>query len=444
MGKQSFFSNKKNKLIEQAKRPVNWFGKTSLRNKAIVIIAILLVGFFINRNIQAANTKPQYITQPVERADIIEIVSETGNVDTSGRVDVFSTSTGIIEEIYVNNGDPVEINQNLFKVRSTATDQEKAATYASYQNAVSAQKTSEQNKQSLDATMWTAQKTLLDARETKRIKDENKDDYEDLEEQSIDAAHVQAEKNFTAAEQKYKEADVAIAAAKAQVNSTWLSYQATQNVIVAAPSSGTVSNMSYKIGDKVSGSPGGSGLGGASATVAITSQTSGGTPVLTIANLQEYSIKIALNEVDVPKVRQGQKATVTIDAFQDIDFQGNVTHVDGIGTNNAGVVTYNILVTIINPDPGIRPGMTANVDVQVDRADDVLTVPNSAIKPYKGGKAVQIIDTKTNEPVYIPVKLGVKGNEKTEILEGVEEGMNVITSLQNGQLERSGSTLLGG
>ncbi|HSH52118.1 MAG TPA: hypothetical protein VK982_10395, partial [Bacteroidales bacterium] len=104
--------------------------RIALRNKILVIGVILLGGFLTIRRMQAANATPQYITEPVERADIIEVVSETGSIDSSGRADVFSTSTGIIEEIYVDTGDSVAINQNLFKVRSTATDQEKAASWA--------------------------------------------------------------------------------------------------------------------------------------------------------------------------------------------------------------------------------------------------------------------------------------------------------------------------
>lgn len=423
--------DKVKKLIEQAKRPINWFRKTSIRNKIIVVIVLIVIGFFIYANLQNANQQPQYITQPVERADIVEIVSETGNVDSSGRVDVFSTSTGVIEEIYVNNGDQVSINQHLFKVRSTATDQEKATAYSTYQNAVSAQKTAEQNKLSLDATMWTAQKTLLDAREAKRLKDENKDDYEDLEEQAIDAAHVQAEKNFTAAELKYKEADVAIAAAKAQVNSAWLSYQATQNVIVKAPSSGTVSNMSYKIGDKVSASTGVSGLAASAA------QPTGASPVLSIANLNDYTVKLALNEVDIPKVKSGQTVELTLDPFPGEKFNGVVTHVDSLGTNNAGVVTYNVVVEITNPKDTIRPAMTANVDIHVDKAENVLTVPNSAVKPYEGKRAVQVIDPETNTAKYIPVETGIKSPERTEIKSGVDEGTQVITGAKNEVVETS-------
>lgn len=192
--------NKIKQFLKPAQKPFNWFRTTSLRNKVIVIIGILIVVFIIVRQIGAANPQPQYITQAVERGDVTQIVSETGNVSTSGKADIASSVTGIVEEIYVKNGDLVEVGTQLFKVKSTATEQEKATAWATYQNAVSAQKTAEQSKQGLDATMWTAQKTLLDAREAKRIKDDNKDDYEDLEEQSVDAAYVQAEKNFSAAE----------------------------------------------------------------------------------------------------------------------------------------------------------------------------------------------------------------------------------------------------
>ncbi len=440
MDKHSFSTNKLKQIFKPARKPINWFRETRLRNKIFVVIAVLLVGFFIFRNIQSSNAQPEFITESVSRDTITEIVSETGNVSTGGKVDITSSATGIVEEIYVQNGDPVEVGTELFKVKSTATEQEKATAWAAYQNTFSAQKTAEQNKQTLDATMWTAQKTLLDAREAKRVKDDNKDDYEDLEEQSLDAAHVQAEKNFTAAEQKYKEADVSVNAAKAQVNSAWLAYQATQNAVVKATATGTVANLSISVGDKATAGAGNAGV--SSLALAAAPPPS---PVLSIISGQEsFTVKLSLNEVDVPKVRSGQRAQIFLDAFADKTFDGRISNVDEIGTNNQGVVTYNVYVTILNFDNRIKPAMTANVDIEVDQAKNVLTVPNSAIKPYKGGKAVQIYDVQSKEPKFIPIKIGVRGIDKTEVLEGVAEGVEVITALQNGQVKRSGSTILGG
>lgn len=395
--------NNLKRVLQLAKKPIKGFQKTSLRNKIIIIACILVLSFLLVRQIQTANAEPQYITELAVRDIILEIVSETGNVGSSGKVDVFSTSNGVVEEVYVKNGDKVTVDTGLFKVKSTATEQEKATAYASYQSAAT--------------SLQQAENTL---RDKKAILDKVLDDVKDHDD---DETFEQKQKRTTA-EVASDNAYDTVKSAKAQVSSTGLAYQATQNIIVKAPSSGTIANLSIEIGDKVS----------ASATPALS----------IVSELSNYSVKLSLNEVDVPKVQVGQKASINLDAFPDKPFDGQVTKVDDIGTNAQGVVTYNIFITITNSDSKIKPGMTANVDIEVDKAENVLTVPNSAIKPYKGEKAVQIIDKKTNKPVYVPVKLGVRGIERTEITEGIEEGTQVITALQNGQVKRSGSTVLGG
>lgn len=433
-------------LITLIKKPINWFRATRKRNKVFTIIGILILGGIIAGQILAATAKPPYVTQKVERVDIEQLVSETGNVETAGRVDVESTATGIIEEIYVGNNDSVQIGDTLFRVRSTASDQEKASANATYQNAVSALVTARQTKESLDAAMWAKRQAMLNAKNAKNYKDNNtknpstNSNYTDLEKQSVDDSVVIAEKEFAAAEKKYKEADVAVSAAQAQTTSALLTLQATQDVTVKSPANGTVTNLSYRVGDKVSAGTGGlssaAALGTGGATSALSS-SSGGSSVLTIANLVNYSIKLAINEVDIPKIKTGQSAEVSLDAFPDRNFDGLITHVDAVGTNNQGVVTYNVVIDITDPITAIRPGMTANVDISVDKVKNVLTVSNSAVKPYKGGKAVRIVDPSTKEMKFIPVEIGLKGDDKTEIVKGVSEGQEVITSLTNDQVQRS-------
>ncbi len=413
--------DKLKQFLKPAQKPINWFRKTRLRNKIFVIIAILVIGFFINRNIQSANAKPQYLTQAVEKSNVAQIVSETGNIETAGRVDVYSTSTGIIEEIYADDGTPVEINQNLFKVRSTATDQEKAGAYADYINAQNTLNAAKSKMNSLKAALFNANEEFVNSRGIDNPSDDQK----------ADPVYIQQESTWLQAEADYNNQAGVISAAQASFNKASFAYQATQNLIVKAPSSGTATNLSFKVGDKVS-------AGGASGGGAVATTATGGTPVLTIANLTDYTVKLALNEVDVPKVENGQTAQLTLDAFPGKKFKGKVTHVDSLGTNTAGVITYNIVVEITNPQNSIRPAMTANVDIEVDKANDVLTVPNSAIKPYEGKKAVQVIDPKTKTAKYIPVEVGIKSPERTEIKSGVSEGTQVITGSKNGAVETSG------
>jgi multidrug efflux pump subunit AcrA (membrane-fusion protein) len=431
-------------LITKVKKPFIWFRTTRKRNKVFAIIGVLIVAGIIAGQIQAATAKPPYVTQKVVRGDIEQLVSETGNVQTAGRVDVDSTATGIIEEMYVNNNDTVVIGQDLFKVRSTATDAEKAAAYATYQSAVSAVTTAQQTKDSLDAAMWTSRQGLLDAKNARDYKNNNTKNpstnanYTDLEKQSIDDAVVIAEKSFTAAEKKYKEADVAVVAAQAQLTSAKLSYQATQDVVVKSPTNGTVTNLSYRVGDKVTAGAGStSSLAAASGASAGSLSSSSSSPVLTIANLVNYTIKLAINEVDIPNIKVSQTAEVTLDAFPERKFDGLITHVDSVGTNTQGVITYNVVVDITDPITSIRPGMTANVDISVDKVTNVLTVSNSAVKPYKGGRAVRVYNPSKKDIDYIPVEIGLKGDDKTEIVKGVSEGQEVITSLTNDQVQRS-------
>lgn len=402
--------NKLKKIIQQIQKPVSWFLKTRTRNKTFVIILLLVVTYFVSKQVQNANARPQYLTQTVNRATISQIVSETGNIATANRFDVYSSSTGIIEKIYIKDGEYVKTNQNLFQVRSTATDQEKAAAFATYQSAASAY-----------------QQALNNRRNTQALVDNIHDQLKDHSGNENFAQKA----TRTSSEVANDNASDALKTAESSLKSAEFIYRATQNVIVKAPSSGTIANLAYQVGDKVTANN-------------STITTSTNPPVLTIADLSAYTVKLALNEVDIPKVKNGDSAQLTLDAFPGKTFYGQVIHVDSIGTNTLGVITYNIVVQISNPEDSIRPAMTANVDIEVDKAENVLTVPNSAIKPYEGKKAVQVIDPRTKIAKYIPVEIGIKSPERTEIKSGVDEGTQIITGTKNGTVKPISNSPLGG
>ncbi len=393
--------NKINKLkviLVPPKKVFSWFKKTRIRNKVAIVVLILVAAFFVRNRIISANKKPEYITQKVEINDVEQIVSETGYVNASGVVEIYSSSTGIIEEIYVEDGDTVKTNQNLFKVHSTATAQEKATAYATWQSASSAYNQALNTYRDREAT---AQKVEDDVK--------NHDSDETFSQKAI----------RTTAQAARDSAYDAVQAAEASLRSAEYTYAATQNTIVRATAPGTVANFSFKVGDKVIAGNG----------------TTGGAPILAIGDFSVYTITLELNEVDIPKVAVGQNATFTLDAFPGKKFQGEVLHVDTIGTNTNGVVTYTVIVKIADPENSIRPAMTANVDIIVDKAENTLTVPNSAIKPYQGGKAVQVFDPQTKTPKYVPVEIGIKSPERTQIISGIDEDTEVIIGAKNGVVQ---------
>ena len=263
----------------------------------------------------------------------------------------------------------------------TASEEEKALAYANYQNAISSLKIAQQNKQLADTTMWVKQQALLNAQNTVNYKNDNttnpatKEDYTDLEKQSIDSALVQTQKDFQAAEQKYEEADVAINAALAQVNLTKLDYNET--------------------------------------------------------SLNEPVITADINEVYAPKILIGQEVKIVFDAMKETFLTGQIETMDSIGTAVGGVVTFETKISIDDIPTGIMPNMTALVTIETLRKDDVITVPNGSIISKEGKHYVQEANDK-NQPL-IEVELGTKGLVKTEITKGLVKGDIIVATPKNEQ-----------
>jgi multidrug efflux pump subunit AcrA (membrane-fusion protein) len=108
--------------------------------------------FFIGRS-YFAGKRGDYILSKVGKHSITEIISESGTVTTTSKVNIYSPTNGIVSEVFVANGDKVTEKQKLFSVKSTATQQEKAAVYAAYKAAITALATAENTRRSTIATV---------------------------------------------------------------------------------------------------------------------------------------------------------------------------------------------------------------------------------------------------------------------------------------------------
>jgi len=407
------------KVVSVPQKLLHWFRNLSWKKKTLVIIiAIVLISIIIGQ-ITALTAPPGYTLAKAERKDITEIVSETGNIATNGSVQVYSPTNGVVSEVYVANGDIVSEGQDLLKIESTATEQEQSSAYANYLTASATLNAAKSNLNSLRATMYSEWDDFrnLATNDTYETGDGTARD------QNREAAEFQiAQDSWLAAEAKYKDQQTVVSQASAQVSSTWLLYQATQNATVKATTNGTVANLSAAVGSNV----------------AIQTLTTTPKPILTIANFSTTELILSLSESDIAKVKEGQRAEIDVSAVNDKTYDGIVRRADTVGTNELGVIRYNVYIEITNPDSNLRPGMTADVEVVTNEIKNTLAVPNSSIKPYQGGRAVRIIDKKTKEVTYIPVKIGVRGQENTQILSGINEGQEVVTSLSNEKIQRPG------
>jgi HlyD family secretion protein len=136
---------------------------------------------------------------------------------------------------------------------------------------------------------------------------------------------------------------------------------------IRAPFDGIIGNVTLKTGDS------------AGASTAI------GTLVT-----KQYQSTIVLNEVNVAKVSVGQPVTITFNALPSLVATGTVSDVDSVGTVSQGVVSYNVIVSFSTDDPEVKAGMSINANIITAEADNVVVVPNSAIKTVNGNSYVQV------------------------------------------------------
>ena len=394
--------------MAKVQKPIEWparpimkllvrFNQASWKKKVIIIVAVLILTFFLRGQMEKGRSKISYQTESVKTDTIVHIVSETGEIMTTGKTDVASTIKGIVDEVYVKNGDEVKRGQDLFKVTSTATEQERAKARADYLKAKADLETAKSNQYAYQADMfgkWDEFKELAES-------DEYDEDH--LENRNLSEYHI-PEKEWLAAESKYINQERIVAQAQADLNEMWLAYQATIDGVVKSPASGTIANLSIVSGQHVD----------------INSTA------LVVKSIDEIWVIVAVNENDIATVTNGQQASVSVDALNSKKFIGTVKRVDEIGTVESGIVTYNVYIALSDADNAVKPGMTVQVNIETEKKDNVLVVPNNAIKPYQGGKAIQIIDNKTGQLLYLPVEVGIRGPIKSEIVNGLKEGQEVV------------------
>jgi HlyD family secretion protein len=159
---------------------------------------------------------------------------------------------------------------------------------------------------------------------------------------------------------------------------------------------------------------------------------SSNTTLATLITTQKIA-KINLNEVDVAKVKIGQKATITFDALDDLTVTGKIIEVDTLGTTNQGVVDYGVQISLDTADQTIKPGMTLSVEIITDLKQDVLMVNNSAVKKQGNDYYVKMAADLTNALIQI----GLANDTMTEINSGLSEGDIIVIQTNNSSTKTS-------
>ncbi len=185
-----------------------------------------------------------------------------------------------------------------------------------------------------------------------------------------------------------------------------------------APVDGVVADLNGSIGDDVA-------LGGS------------GKAFLTLTNPESIQVKVGFSEADALRLNVGQNAKITLDSAEDRVFTGTVTSIDQTQTLVSNVVTYYAYVDIVGDTSGVRPGMSASVEVVVAERKGVLSLPTRAVKGSGKTATLRVQEGATNgskAPTDRPAQItvGLRGDERVEILSGLTEGAKVVLQSSSG------------
>jgi len=382
---------------------------------SLIILFVIIIGVVIS--LQTSNKQTGYIFDTAKKTALTEIVSDSGEIISDGKIEVNSPTNGIVTEVFVKNGQTVKEDEQLLSIKSSATVQEQQTAYANYVTAVAQQNTAETLLHTYRSTMYTNWQTYMDLATSSQYES----DHAPKATERTSSEFQIAQEDWLATEKQYIDQQQAVAAAQAQVNAAWTAYQATQTAIVTAPISGIVTNLDVSVGNSVT---------------IPTALHPNATPFLTIVNSPKVEAILYIGQTAIAKVKKGQQVKIHPDPYKDKEYDGTVIQVATLGQDMQGIITYKVTLGFTKSDDLLRPGMTIDGDIITQQLSNVLTVPNTAIVLYKGGKTVRVV--KDKNLVYIPIKVGIVGEERTQILSGITKGQQIVVALTNEKAARPG------
>lgn len=339
----------------------------------VLVVAALVTGFSMGIFPKDEDTQfSDWPTTPVRRVDIGSTVLATGIIKpmVGAEVRVGSRVSGIVKKLYVSVGDRVREGTLLAEIDSTE----------------------------FEARVRQAEADLEVAKANLEFAVLDKDRQNELLAKELVSQNVAdvAARAHEVAEAEVKQAEANLEYARIQLDYTK----------ILAPIPGVVASVSTQEGETVAAS--------------FAAPT-----FVTIIDLNRLEVWAYVDETDIGRIENGQKAVFTVDTYSDLDFEGKVVAVYPSAEIQDNVVNY---VTIIRISKGhgrvLRPEMTTTVTILLEKRENVLAVPNRAIRRERGRKYVYVLEGR--QPVKRWVKIGWKDSDYTEIAEGLEENENVI------------------
>ncbi len=422
--------------------------------------AVLLLGIIVAFTVhQSSKNVVTVQTGKVAREDLATVVSASGEIKPKTYVNIGANAYGKITHLYVKEGDHVKKGQLLAQLENVQSSADVSANQASVQAA-------QTDAIAAEASMKTAEADLLRA---KADYDRNKLDWDRA--QSLFKEGLIAKSDFDSRRNAWATADAGLtqaqarlAQAKAQNDSANRHVgqaRATltrvtdvlQKTTYSAPYDGVITNLPVREGE----------------SVVIGIQNALGSTLMTLADMSVITAEVKVDETDIVNVRLGQPAEVTIDAIPKKVFHGAVSEIgDNAIVRSSGVSTsqqttaseeakdFKVVVTLQDPPLDLRPGLSTTAKITTATRNSVLAIPiqaltirtkaqleqqksssgsvhaagpsPTALKNAKKDDEIQgVFVVRNRKAEFVPVTSGVTGTTDIEVLDGLQEGDEIIT-----------------
>ena len=299
---------------------------------------VLLAGLVACAKKQAA---PMYEAVPVERRTIVVSASASGAIEPVLTVDVKSKASGEIIGMNVQTGDDVKADQLLASIDPRIP---------------------RNNLAQAQANLAVAEAQLANAKAQLARSD------------TLFKAQAITETEYETAKLAYANAYAAVIRARSDLEN---SRDRMNDTKLRAPLAGTIITKNVELGTVIS-SP--------------TTDVGGGTVLFRMANLDTVQVRTLVDETDIGKVQPGLLATITVDAYPNRPFEGSVLKIEPQASVQQNVTMFPVLVRIANPGHLLKPGMNTEVEIHVGRRENVIAVPNAALRTQRDvASAAQVL-----------------------------------------------------
>lgn len=345
----------------------------------IAVIAGVTVSGAAYYRTGAGVDEPAFTTAAVLQGAVVDTVQATGTLEAVTTVQVGTQVSGTIQTMEADYNSRVRKDQVIARLDpslfQTQVDQAEATVTR------------------LEADVERARVTLEDAQVKLRRAGELWD------KQLIPRTDLEtAESTARQTEASIKSAEAQTAQARASLSQARVNMEHT---IIRAPIDGVVISRNVDVGQTVAAS------------------MSSPTLFVIARDLTEMRVNARIDESDIGRVAARQKVTFTVDAYPGQAFDGIVSQVRLEPITEQNVVSYVTIIDVANPEQKLKPGMTANVTVEVARADDVLRIPNAALRfrPSPDGAQVWLLGD-DGSPRAVPVDTGITDGVVTAVAGG--------------------------